>query len=143
MKVTTAYFVFSEEQRQSVRGEILAERGEGAKASVCEVAKAIGQRWKGLSDEEKEAYKQKAVARSLEAHAAGPADDEEAEEETKEPSPLDSLLPISIVRRIVLADPETSRVSNEGESAIFAMSPHVGQVFRIWLLKVLPCACSN
>lgn len=123
MKVTTAYFVFSEEQRQSVRSEILAERGEGAKASVCEVAKAIGKRWKGLSDEEKDAYKQKAAARAQEAHAAEPAGEDDAEEEAKEPSPLDSLLPISIIRRIVLADPETSRVSNEGESRISAMPP--------------------
>ena len=58
MKATTAYFLFAEEQRAAVREQILAERGEGGKASVCEVAKAIGQRWKELGDEQKEVLKQ-------------------------------------------------------------------------------------
>ena len=45
-KGPSAYFIFAEEHRQSIREAILAERGAGSKASVCEVAKAIGLRWK-------------------------------------------------------------------------------------------------
>jgi|LauGreSBDMM110SN_4_FD.fasta_scaffold302014_1 histone H3/H4 len=125
MKATTAYFVFAEENRQGVRDRILSERGEGAKASVCEVAKAIGLLWKDLGDDQREVFKQKALARSAQvAHAdeaggSGEGDCQQArDDEDKEPCPSDGLLPLSIVRRIALTDGEISRISNEGLVAI-------------------------
>lgn len=125
MKATTAYFVFAEENRKSVRDRILSENGEGAKASVCEIAKAIGVLWKELSDEQKDVYKQKALARSQvnsaaaeEADGSGEGGCRPMDAESTDPSPSDGLLPLSIVRRIALTDTDISRISHEGLVAI-------------------------
>jgi histone H3/H4 len=130
MKGTTAYFVFTAEQRPSVREAILKQRGEGAKLSVADVAKEIGKRWRELTDADKEAYKGRAQAQAqalkdVPGAGEGAADGEQQHEgegahgqDPKEPSPLDSLLPLSMVRRIILADPDVSRVAHEGIVAV-------------------------
>lgn len=64
MKGTTAYMMFGEEQRQSITSKLRAEAPDG-KVAVTVVAKAIGELWKALSDEEKASYKEKAQARAI------------------------------------------------------------------------------
>jgi hypothetical protein len=63
MKGPTAYMLFSEEQRPEVMGGLRAEAPDG-KVSVTVVAKAIGELWKGLTEEQKAAYKEKAQQRA-------------------------------------------------------------------------------
>jgi hypothetical protein len=77
-RAPTPFFVFSEEQRESTRAECIANADTGAKVSVATVAKAIGEKWRALSDEEKAGYKEKAAQR-VQQHAEAscdPADDE-------------------------------------------------------------------
>jgi len=67
-KKKSAYFVFADSVRAQVKEELvlLAESG---KVSVAEVAKAIGEKWAGLTDDEKAAFKQRAL--ELDAEGAG------------------------------------------------------------------------
>lgn len=60
MKGPTAYMLFSGEQRPQVLAKLRAEAAEGTKVPITAVAKAIGEMWKGLSEEEQAAYKDKA-----------------------------------------------------------------------------------
>ncbi len=60
----TAFFIFSEEQRESTRAECIAQAEAGAKISVAAVAKAIGEKWRAVTDDEKAAYKEKALERA-------------------------------------------------------------------------------
>lgn len=126
MKVKTAYFLFSDEHRSSAREELQAAADDGAaKVSVAEVAKALGQRWKALTDEQRAEYKSRCEALN-EAERQLAADDEEAQGEqagehhAKEATPLDGLLPVASVRRIMMADKEVSRVSGDGAVALTA-----------------------
>jgi DNA-directed RNA polymerase I subunit RPA43 len=64
MKGTTAYMLFGEEQRPSITAKLRADAPDG-KVAVTVVAKAIGELWKALSDEEKASYKEKAQARAI------------------------------------------------------------------------------
>jgi hypothetical protein len=72
MRGPTAFFLFSEEQREQTRAECVAAAEPGAKMSVAVVAKAIGEKWRALSDEEKAGYVQKAAQRAKE-HAEAAA----------------------------------------------------------------------
>jgi histone H3/H4 len=124
--VKTAYFVFSEEHRQAVREQLVLERGEGAKVGVAEVAKVLGLQWKALDDAVKAEYKERAAAvnkAAAEAQAQAQEDGvhggaqyagEEEATEGKEASPLDGLLPISLIKKCMTQDEEVSRVSHEG-----------------------------
>ncbi|GAX82753.1 hypothetical protein CEUSTIGMA_g10179.t1 [Chlamydomonas eustigma] len=99
------------------------ERGEDAKLSVADVAKEIGKKWKTLTDEQREEYKQKAQAAG-DARVAEEASGDQAQQpnisgaNSREESPLDSLLPLTAVRRIILADTDVCRVSHEGIVAV-------------------------
>lgn len=62
-RAPTPYFIFSEEQRGSTRAECVSQAEPGATISVATVAKAIGEKWRALTDEEKAAYKAKAAER--------------------------------------------------------------------------------
>ena len=63
----TAYFLFSDEQREATRAECLAAAEPGAKISVAVVAKAIGKKWRALSDKAKAEYKARAAQQALDA----------------------------------------------------------------------------
>ena len=80
----TAYFLFSDEQREATRAECLAGAEPGAKMSVAVVAKAIGEKWRALSDDAKAEYKARASQRALE--AASQAADEAAAEAAHDPA---------------------------------------------------------
>ncbi|KAK9820321.1 hypothetical protein WJX72_008959 [[Myrmecia] bisecta] len=51
-RAPTAYFVFLEQNRESTRAEVVAA-ASGEKVSVAVVAKALGEKWRQLSEEEK------------------------------------------------------------------------------------------
>ena len=76
MRAPTAFFLFSEEQREQTRAECVAAAEPGAKISVATVAKAIGEKWRALSDAEKAAYQQKQVQRAAELAASAKVDAE-------------------------------------------------------------------
>ncbi len=120
-----AYFAFTEEHRAEEREKLLKGREEGAKVSVADVAKALGSRWKTLSEEEKQKYKDTAAAKAKakeqekEANreaggAAGEADAEGKESKKKEVRLLDGLLALSIVKRIITSDEDVARISADG-----------------------------
>jgi hypothetical protein len=60
--------LFGEEQRPSITAKLRAEAPAG-KVAVTLVAKAIGELWKALSDEDKASYKEKAQARAVGEHS--------------------------------------------------------------------------
>lgn len=64
-RAPTAYFVFANEQRAEVLKE-LAAQSENGKPSVAKASKVIGERWKALSDEERQKYKDIAAQKSAE-----------------------------------------------------------------------------
>ena len=76
MRGPTAFFLFSEEQREQTRAECVATAEPGAKISVAVVAKAIGEKWRALSDEEKAAYQEKVTQRTKELAEAAAANAE-------------------------------------------------------------------
>ena len=75
IKGPTAYFAFTECTRAAVQSELLKDQPEGSKVSVAVVAKALGERWKALAEEDKQKYKDIAAQKKAEAEerAAGKA----------------------------------------------------------------------
>ena len=123
-KPQTAFFIFSGERRQSIKDELLKEKGA---APMGEVAKAIGIAWKALSDAEREKYQhmateQKAAyAKALE-EAGGDADrdgggDAEASVDTGK-ARTHSALPLSMVKKLVTMDDEVKRISGDALKVI-------------------------
>ena len=76
MRAPTAFFLFSEEQREQTKAECIAAAEPGAKVSVATVAKAIGEKWRALTDAEKAAYQGKQIQRAAELAASAKADAE-------------------------------------------------------------------
>lgn len=52
--------LFTSEQREAAKAELLAGGANGKAAGVAAVAKLVGQKWAALSDEEKQQYKERA-----------------------------------------------------------------------------------
>lgn len=118
-RAPTAYFLFAEEQRSIVRDELVS-KVEGGKVSVAEVAKVIGEKWRNLSDGDKQKYKdlaQKAAEQfkaDQELRQAEEADQPQAEPaDVSDPQPA-AQLPFSLVKRIILLDKDVGRVSGDG-----------------------------
>jgi hypothetical protein len=59
----SAYMLFTEEQRPHVSAQLKAAAPDG-KAAVTVVAKALGELWGRLSDDEREGYRAKAAQRA-------------------------------------------------------------------------------
>ena len=79
MRGPTAFFLFSEQRREQARAECVAAAEDGAKVSVAVVAKAIGEKWRALTDAEKAEYQEKASQRGKElAESAAAAAEAEA-----------------------------------------------------------------
>ena len=76
MRAPTAFFLFSEEQREQTKAECIAAAEPGAKISVAIVAKAIGGKWQALTDAQKAAYQEKQLQRAAELAASAKADAE-------------------------------------------------------------------
>jgi len=63
----TAYFLFTAEHRSAVQEELKSKAAsEDEKFSVAAVSKAIGEKWRLLSDEEKQRYKDLAAEKAAE-----------------------------------------------------------------------------
>jgi histone H3/H4 len=123
-KPQSAYFIFSGEQRRSIKDELLKEK---EKVSMGEVAKAIGARWKALSDEDrrkyqdmavsqKEAY-EKALAEGLVAGGA-PQDDDGRVRGAARATATHSALPLSMVKKLATSDTDVKRISGEALKVI-------------------------
>jgi DNA-directed RNA polymerase I subunit RPA43 len=121
-RAPTAYFLFADSVRDAVRADL--QGGDAAaKVSVAAVAKGVGERWKALTDEDKAVFKAQAAERAeaLRAEAVAAAGAGGGEGGADGPPPADttadapaipgSSLPLSIVRRVMLVDPEVKRVS--------------------------------
>jgi histone H3/H4 len=126
-KPQSAYFIFSNAMRQSIKEELLKEK---EKVSMGEVAKAIGARWKALGEEERAAYQEmaaaekEAYAKALEergdvaecegtvADDAGAGNGEETKE-GKRTAAAHSMLPLSMVKKLATSDEDVKRVSGD------------------------------
>jgi hypothetical protein len=65
---TTPYFLFADKHRDEERDRLAKSEQEGAgKASAADVAKALGERWRALTDEERADYKDQAAVKNAEA----------------------------------------------------------------------------
>lgn len=63
----TAYFLFTAENRSAVQEELKSKAtSENEKISVAAISKAIGEKWRSLSDEEKQRYKDLAAEKAAE-----------------------------------------------------------------------------
>jgi hypothetical protein len=62
-KGASAYMLFSEQRRPAVMAALRADAPDG-KVSVTAAARALGEQWKALSEEEKAGYKEKAQQRA-------------------------------------------------------------------------------
>jgi len=133
----TAYFLFADSARAEVRAELVtaasaangtaAASSEPPKISVAAVAKGVGERWKALTEAEREAWKEKAAFGAAEAATAreaareGAAEEgaaEEGEAAAAAAPPPSSSFPLSVVRKLILLDPEVGRVSADAARAI-------------------------
>lgn len=65
----TAYFVFAETVRASVTEELRAAPGAEGKVGVAQIGKAIGEKWRELSEDEKNKFKEAAAAKTAAARA--------------------------------------------------------------------------
>ncbi len=136
-KPQSAYFIFSGEQRQAIKEELLKTKD---KVSMGEVAKAISVKWKALTDEEKGAYQTQAAAQKEayrtakaleEANAGGREGDGEANDDvaptarTARTAPTaptapttSSALPLSMVKKLATSDNEVTRISGDALKVI-------------------------
>eukprot|EP00873_Tetraselmis_striata_P012566 jgi/Tetstr1/432830/TSEL_022181.t1 len=132
----TAYFLFMESKRAEVQAElaVAADRVTcsplgshsadtwknilgGGKVGVAEVAKAIGERWRGLSEEEREQFKAAAAQKAAEAEAEAEEDaegDDEGDDEARQQAAKPGPLPLGTIKRIMAADDEFGRISGDG-----------------------------
>lgn len=136
--------------------DLVSDPVPAKKVSVALVAKGIGERWGKLTDDEKAGFKTQAIARAATlvaaaaaaAEAAGgegapPADASAAAgggrggEAGAAPQPLPGAsLPLSVIRRMMLVDPEVKRVSAGAaramaaavEAAVAALAKSAGAV---------------
>ncbi len=58
MPGVSAYLTFANDQRATVREELLKAQGGEGKIGIAQLGKELGSRWRQLPDEEKERYKQ-------------------------------------------------------------------------------------
>lgn len=64
-RVQSAYFVFCDQRRAETKAQLLAD-AESDKISVAQVAKALGELWRQLPDDEKKQYQELAAQKAQE-----------------------------------------------------------------------------
>ncbi|MEW5303061.1 MAG: hypothetical protein WDW38_001376 [Sanguina aurantia] len=142
----SAYFVFCDQFRAEEKAKLLAEGPEGIKVSVALVAKALGLRWKTLTELEKQGYKEQAAAANAAAEeekqkqaAEGNLDQPQGDDaqEADAGGSSSDMLPLALLKRIIHCDSDVSRVSHDA-LVLIAMS---AELFLGSLSKrVLPIA---
>ena len=99
----SGYLAFANAKRNEVREALLAIPENEGKVGIAKLGKELGARWRQLSDEEKETYKQLAIEQAnAKKAAAGEQDDKGTSENTAEAKPSRQGLPTSVVKRLVL-----------------------------------------
>jgi DNA-directed RNA polymerase I subunit RPA43 len=113
----TAYFLFAEDYRATTREELLSEAGEGQKISVADVGKKLGDKWRNLTEEDKEKYKKIAQQKAEELKAQAADEDAPAQEDAEHGEPQQQqnaiALPIGTVKKIMMLDKDVSRASGD------------------------------
>lgn len=117
-KPQSAYFIFSGERRQEIKDELLKDKET---VSMGEVAKAIGSAWKSLSDEERQRYQdlaaeQKELYKKTLEEAGGANEGNEgneAEGAVDQTARIHSMLPLSMVKKVVMKDDEVNRITGD------------------------------
>ena len=141
-RAPSAYFIFGGEQRHEIREALLAEKrkelGDDAKVSVADVAKEIGRRWKELSEEERQRYKDVSAAKAKELAAA--ADCLDAVDEGVEKQQGKAMLPLSMVKKLACRDEEVKRVSGD---AVRMIAEATGMFLGVLASKSLSHAVSQ
>lgn len=114
----TAYFLFTSESRESVKRDL--ETKTGSKVSVAEVSKAIGERWRNLSEEEKLRYKKLAEERAAELRSKEGAEQDDGANEGQDGGTSHkkrqlsaSMLPLSLVKKLACRDEDVGRISGD------------------------------
>ena len=77
----TAFFVFCNEHRDACKADYLAQSGSD-KVSVASVAKLLGEKWRGLPDEQKLQYQQIAAKKAADIAAEESVDNLELDKDT-------------------------------------------------------------
>lgn len=94
---------------------------------MADVAKELGQRWKALSEEERSTWQARAAeakaaaqeAAAQEAAAAAGEDDDQQDAPAHVQQPAQAPpLPLSLVKRLMMVDPDVSRVSADALLAV-------------------------
>mmetsp|Transcript_14622 Transcript_14622/g.28134 ORF Transcript_14622/g.28134 Transcript_14622/m.28134 type:complete len:296 (+) Transcript_14622:153-1040(+) len=117
----TAYFLFSLENRESVRDECIA--AGMTNPNGASVAKVMGEKWNGLSEEEKRFYKEKSFQLSLEVDqqkkdSAANGEEDDDENTQKEWDPCATRIPLTRIRRIMRSDLDVRLVMQESLTLI-------------------------
>lgn len=73
-RAVSAYFLFCNEHREATKAEYLA-KAEIDKVSVAVIAKLLGEKWRGLSDDDRKSYQAKAAEQA--ANIALPANQDD------------------------------------------------------------------
>ena len=77
----TAFFVFCNEHRDACKADYLAQSGSD-KVSVASIAKLLGEKWRGLPDEQKLHYQQLAANKAATIAAEESVDELELDNDT-------------------------------------------------------------
>eukprot|EP00744_Colponema_vietnamica_P023905 GILI01034743.1.p1 GENE.GILI01034743.1~~GILI01034743.1.p1 ORF type:complete len:324 (+),score=57.72 GILI01034743.1:88-1059(+) len=92
-RTKSSFMLFSDDKRPEVMASIKAGLAEGARLNIADVAKAIGELWKALSEADKKVYSDKAealkngVTGSVDANAVVDGDSPTTNDNVEEPSP--------------------------------------------------------
>ena len=139
-RAPSAYFIFGGEQRNVIREELLAEKrkelGDDAKVSVADVAKEIGRRWKELTEEERQRYKDVSAAKAKELAT----DFTDTVDEGVEKQQGKAILPLSMVKKLACRDEEVKRVSGD---AVRMIAEATGMFLGVLASKSLSHAVSQ
>ena len=131
----SAYFLFCADKRAEVRAELTG-------LSVTAVAKALGERWRQLTLEQKQQYEQTAKA------AKATYTQQQQQQQQRKPNPLSAstdqpvdplalVLPLSHIKRILHKDPAHSRLTKQAALALsYAVQLFVLDLSRRCWLRV-------
>ncbi|GMH40781.1 hypothetical protein BSKO_08685 [Bryopsis sp. KO-2023] len=109
-RAKSGYILFTSELRPSVTAELKAV---DEKAGVVAVSKILGQKWKDLSTEQRDAYNARAAEEKKKAKEQHDNNNENNVQDRVEDAGPPPSLPISTIKKIMTTDEEVKRVSAE------------------------------